>query len=150
MKKYVIQNVGIASTAKFGCGLGALSNLVPGLIIALVGKAVVSSLRMLLESWQTAELANVLGQSVRVNMLAILKMEGVLKTLQEFDRASVFLCAGIILAWMVLGGVIVAAFGGMLSATYNLTARVFGGIEIELREENALSASRAKAGTHQP
>jgi hypothetical protein len=40
-----------------------------------------------------------------------------------------------ILAWMLLGGAFVAAISGMITLAYNLTARLFGGIEIELREE---------------
>ena len=135
MKKYTIQNVGILSTTKFGCVLGALSNFMPGLITALIGKAIVSSLRMLLESWQNAELANILGQSVRANMLAVLKLEGALKMLQNLDNASFFFFVGTILAWMLLGGACIAALGGMITAVYNLTARAFGGIEIELRED---------------
>ena len=121
---------------KFGCGLGALSNFLPGLIAALIAKTIVSSLRMLLESWQNAELANVFGQSIRANMLAILKLEGALKTLQDCDNASFLFFIGTILAWMLLGGAFIAAIGGIISATYNLTARMFGGIEIELREGN--------------
>ena len=135
MKKYIIQNVGISSMMKFGCGLGALSNFLPGLVAALIAKTIVSSLRMLLESWQNAELANVFGQSIRANMLAILKLEGALKALQDFDNASFFFI-GTILAWMLVGGAFIAAIGGIISATYNLTARTFGGIEIELQEDN--------------
>ena len=135
MKKYIIQNVGVSSTMKFGCGLGALSNFLPGLVAALIAKTIISSLRMLLESWQNAELANVFGQSIRANMLAILKLEGALKTLQDFDNASFLFFIVTILAWMLLGGTFIAAIGGIMSATYNLTARTFGGIEIELRED---------------
>ena len=134
MKKYTIQNVGVLSTLKFGCGLGALSNFLPGLVAALIAKTIVSSLRMLLESWQNAELANIFGQSIRANMLTILKLEGALKTLQDLDNASLLFFVGMILAWMILRGSFIAAIGGIISATYNLTARIFGGVEIELRE----------------
>ena len=136
MKKYTIQNVGVLSTLRFGCGLGALSNFLPGLVAAVIAKTIVSSLRMLLESWQNAELANVFGQSIRANMLAILKLEGALKTLQNLDNASLWFILATILAWMLLGGVVIAAIGGIVSATYNLIARTFGGIEIELREDH--------------
>jgi hypothetical protein len=135
MKKFIVQNIGTGSALKFGCGLGALSNFIPGLILALIGKAIVSSLRALLESWQNAELANILGQSIRANMLTILKLEGALKTLQDLDNASLWLVLATILAWMALGGIIVAALGGMGAAIYNVIARTFGGLEIELREQ---------------
>ncbi|MBM3128796.1 MAG: hypothetical protein FJ009_09255 [Chloroflexi bacterium] len=135
MRKYIVQKIGLGSTLKFGCGLGALSNFIPGLILALIGKAVVSSLRALLESWQNAELANILGQSVRANMLAILKLEGALKTLQTLDNAAPLFILATILAWMLLGGIVLAGLGGMGAAIYNFIARTFGGIEIELRED---------------
>ena len=137
MKKFVIQNIGLGSTIKFGCGLGALSNFIPGLILALIGKAIISTLRALLESWQNAELANILGQSIRANMLTILKLEGALKTLQDLDNAAPVFILATILAWMALGGAVIAALSGLLTAAYNFTARLFGGIEIELREDRA-------------
>ena len=137
MGKFVIQKVGLGSALKFGCGLGALSNLVPGLITALIAKAIVSSLRVLLESWQSAELANLFGQSIRVNMLAILNLERALKTLRDLDNASFWFILATILAWMLLGGTFVAAISGMITLAYNLSARLFGGIKIELREEIA-------------
>lgn len=134
MKKYIIHSVDLLSALKFGCGLGALSNFVPGLITALIAKAIISALRLLLESWQNIELANIFGQSIRANMLATLKLEGALKTLQTLDNASIFFVIGMILAWMLLGGAAVTVISGMITMTYNLTARLFGGIEIELRE----------------
>jgi hypothetical protein len=134
MKKYVIQNVGLGSVVRLGCGLGALSNLVPGLITALICKAIVTYLRGLLESWQNVEIVNVFGQSVRANMLGVLNLQSALKTLVSLDNASFLLIAVTILAWMLLGGTVVAALSGIITAIYNLTARTFGGIEIELRE----------------
>jgi hypothetical protein len=136
MKKYVIQNVGLGSVVRLGCGLGALSNLVPGLITALICKAIVTYLRGLLESWQNVEIVNVFGQSVRANMLGVLNLQSALKTFVSLDNASFLLIAVTILAWMLLGGAIVAALSGIIAAIYNLTARTFGGIEIELREKN--------------
>jgi hypothetical protein len=134
MKKFIIQRIGLTSATKFGCGLGALSNIVPGLITALIAKALISSLRVLLEGWQNAELANIFGQPIRANMLAILNLEGTLKTLQTLDNASLFFFIGMIFAWMLLGGACAAVMSGMFTAIYNLAARLFGGIEIELHE----------------
>lgn len=122
---------------RFGCGLGALANFVPGFVLALIGKVGVSALRALLESWQNAELANILGQSIRANMLAVLKLEGALKTLQMLDNAAPFFVLAIIGVWMLFGGVVAAMLSGIGAACYNLIARTLGGIEIELREKTA-------------
>lgn len=135
MKKLVIQNIGLGSSVKFGCGLGALANLMPGLVLALVSKIVIAALRALLESWQNAELANIFGQSIRANMLAVLKLEGALKTLQFLDNAAPLFILFVTLAWMLLGGVCLAVLGGISAAIYNTIARLFGGIEIQVREE---------------
>lgn len=135
MKKFIINKIGFESVMRFGCGLGAFANLIPGLVLALIGKATVSALRALLESWQNAELANIFGQSIRANMLAVLKLEGALKTLQTLDNAAPLVMLVTIVAWMLFGGIVVAALSGTSAALYNVIARTCGGIEIELREK---------------
>jgi hypothetical protein len=135
MKKFVIQNIELGSTVKFGCGLGALANLIPGLILALVSKIIIATLRALLESWQNAELANIFGQSIRANMLAVLKLEGTLKTLQFLDNAAPLFILLMTLGWMLFGGLCLAVLGGISAAIYNTIAQLFGGIEIQVRED---------------
>lgn len=134
MRKLIIHHIGLGSSVKFGCGLGALANLIPGLILAFISKIVIATLRALLESWQSAELANIFGQSIRANMLAVLKLEGALKTLQFLDNAAPLFILLLTLAWMLLGGVCLAVLGGISAAIYNTIAELFGGIEIQVRE----------------
>lgn len=135
MKKLVVHHIGFGSTVKFGCGLGALTQLIPGLILALVSKFIIATLRALLESWQNAELVNIFGQSIRANMLAVLKLEGALKTLQFLDNATPWFILVMTLAWMLLGGLCLAVLGGISAAMYNTIAQLFGGIEIQVRED---------------
>ncbi|MCX7840251.1 MAG: hypothetical protein N2559_12490 [Anaerolineae bacterium] len=135
MRKLIIHHIGLGSSVKFGCGLGALANLIPGLVLALVSKFIIATLRALLESWQSAELANIFGQSIRANMLAVLRLEGALKTLQFLDNAAPLFILLLTLAWMLLGGVGLAVLGGISAAIYNTIAQLFGGIEIQVREE---------------
>ncbi len=135
MKKLSIQHIELGSAVKFGCGVGTLTHLVPGLVLALMGKVVVSTLRALLESWQNAELANILGQSIRANMLAVLHLEGALKTLQTLDNAAPFFVLVTVLAWMLLGGSVTAILGAISAIFYNVIAQMFGGIEIHVREK---------------
>jgi|YNPNPStandDraft_1061719.scaffolds.fasta_scaffold13656_7 hypothetical protein len=135
MKKFVLHHVGLGSSVRLGCGLGALTNLMPGLILALLSKIVIGTLRALLESWQNVELANILGQSIRANMLAVLKLEGALKTLQFLDNAAPLCILLVTLLWALVGGVCLAALVGISAATYNTLARLLGGIEIELHEK---------------
>lgn len=135
MKKLVVYQIGLGSTVKFGCGLGALTNLMPGLVLALLSKIIITALRALLESWQNAELANIFGQSIRANMLAVLKLEGALKTLQFLDNLAPLFILLMTLAWMLLGGACLAVLGVISAAIYNTIARLLGGIEIQVREE---------------
>jgi hypothetical protein len=135
VKKLSIQHIELGSAVKFGCGVGALTHLVPGLVLALMGKVVVSTLRALLESWQNAELANILGQSIRANMLAVLHLEGALKTLQTLDNAAPFFVLVTVLAWMLLGGSVAAILSAIGAIFYNVIAQMFGGIEIHVREK---------------
>ncbi len=144
MKKFVVQRIGTLSSLKFGCALGALANFAPGVLIAVLAKLGVAGLRALLEGWQNVEMANVLGQSVRVNVITALKLDGALKWLRDWDGAWGVWVIGLIGAWMLFGGLIVAAITALLTGTYNLAARFAGGIEIELRERVPAPLARAR------
>jgi hypothetical protein len=135
VRKFALQHIGLVSTVKFGCSLGALANLLPGLVLAVIIKLVVAGLRALLESWQNTEVANIFGQAIRVNMLAVLKLEDALKTLQFLDNAAPLFILTLTLVWMLLGGICLAALGGMSAAIYNTLAALTGGIEIQVREK---------------
>jgi len=134
MNRVAIQRVGIFSAFKFGCLLGALLNVLPGIGIALVSKWIVSTLRALLESWQSVELG-ILGQTLHLNLIPILKLDGALKFLQDWDSPSWLVVIGIVLAISLVGGAIVAAVSCLIAAIYNLAAGLSGGIEIEMAQD---------------
>lgn len=134
MNRVAVQRVGVYAAFKFGCVLGALLNVLPAVVIALVSKWSVSTLRALLESWQNVELG-ILGQSLRMNLIPLLKLDGALKFLQDWDAASWLVVIGIVLGVTLFGGVIVAAMSSLLAAFYNLVAKMSGGIEIEMAQD---------------
>ncbi len=143
MNRMAIQRVGVIAAMKFGCLLGALVTLPPALVVALIGKWIIGGLRALLESWQNVELGGVLGQTLRVNLIPILKLDDALKFLQTWDAASWFVVLGILLVIILLGGIVIAALSSLSAGIYNLVARFSGGIEIE-------TAADARAAIPQP
>jgi hypothetical protein len=147
VKRLAIQSVRMFSALKFGCVLGLLLNVLPSLVCALVGKAIVSTLRALLESWQNIELANLLGQSARVNLTQQLGLESALKTLREWDALSWLGVLLVTVALSLFGGALVAALSSLLAAIYNVTARFSGGIEIETADVAAVIASPVRSPT---
>jgi len=130
-----LRQIGIVSTFKFGCVLGALFNLAPSVLCAVVTKWSIGSLRALLESWQNFELTTILGQSVRANLVERLGLLDALKTLRALDGVSWLIVALIVFALCMFGGVIVGACISGGAAIYNLIARVTGGIQIELAND---------------
>lgn len=132
MNRIAIRRVGIFSAMKFGCVIGALVNLLPSIVVAIIAKWIIAALRALLESWQNIELGGVLGQTLRTNLIPILKLDGALKLLQGWDSASWLIVVAIILALSMFGGAIVAAISGLIAGAFNLIARLSGGIELEL------------------
>jgi hypothetical protein len=137
MYRLSLRHIGIFSTAKFGCMLGALLNVIPAFAIALVIKFAISALRVMLEGWQNLEIVSILGQSVRVNLIERLGWVGALKFLRDFDNASWLLVMAIALGLTLCGGALVAIFASAGAAIYNLIAKISGGIAVELANEPA-------------
>lgn len=137
MYRASLRQIGVVSTFKFGCVLGALFHFAPSVLCALVTKWSIGSLRALLESWQNFELTTILGQSVRANLVERLGLLDALKTLRALDGVSWLIVVLIVLALCVFGGAILGVCISGGAALYNLIARLTGGIEIELANDAA-------------
>lgn len=137
MNRVAVQRVGILSAFKFGFVLGALLNVVPAVLFAVVSKWIGAMLRALLESWQSVEVGSLLGQDVRVNLIAQLNLDGLLEAVRNWDTLSPLILLLIVLALIVIGGLVLAVAASFVAGVYNLTARLSGGVRVELASETA-------------
>ncbi|MBI4788715.1 MAG: hypothetical protein HY782_16915, partial [Chloroflexi bacterium] len=112
--------------------LGFLVSVLPVVLLALIVKWLVSLLSHFLEGWQNLPLISILGQTQRVNMTQLLGLGPVLEALQNWDTVSALAVIGVVAALSLLGGVLMGAISGILELAYNLTARLTGGIQVEL------------------
>ncbi|MFN8496556.1 MAG: hypothetical protein U0641_01770 [Anaerolineae bacterium] len=80
--------------AKFGFVLGGLGCLVPALLISIAGFAIVHSLRVWLEGMQKINI-QLLGRDITtIDLIAALRVQGALATLQAIDSAGAFTAFG--------------------------------------------------------
>lgn len=135
-RRYAIQKIYTLPLAKFGCILGGLAMLIPGLVGALVIIQVVSLVRILLDQWQAAQ-ADLLGLGVPVefDFITLLGLETVQTAIARLDDQGLLLALLIILVSVIAGGLVVALIILLVGWGYNLLAALTGGLELELREQ---------------
>ena len=131
--RYMVRRIGLGSLSKFGCTLGGLASFLPSLIVAWSGLLLVGGLRRLLESWQRASI-HVLGQEIRIDVVSLLNLESLLRTVQEIDSVSWALVALFVVLGSLLGALVFLAMGNLLGWIYNLIASASGGLEVELKQ----------------
>ncbi len=128
MQRLAIQRIGLASACKFGFILGVLLSIPSGIASAVVFKAFAAFFRALLESWQRINLG-----LVQVNLTNLLGLDPILRTLRDWDALTWLAMLLIVIAASIAGGALSAFAATFIAATYNLAARLSGGIEIETR-----------------
>ena len=133
MHRYKVRKINLFPLAKFGCLLGGLALLLPGLMCSLASVQVVGALRALLENWQQA--AFDLGLiPVEFDFVSLLGLEAALTTLTTLDNNSFLLVLLIVLLYLIAGGLLIGVTVLLLGWVYNLVAALTGGLEVELHE----------------
>ena len=137
IRRYVVQKISTLSLAKFGCALGGLAMLLPGLICAIAGVQLVAILRALLDNWQAVQ-TKLLGLDVPVefDLITLLGLETARALITRLDDQPLLLALLIVLIGVIGGGLVVALIILLVGWGYNLLAALSGGLEVELREQN--------------
>lgn len=133
--RYSVRKINLLPLAKFGCLLGGVAMLLPGVICALVGTQIIAALRTFLNETQTAELDLLgLGTPLEFDFIQLLNLETVQIFITSLDDQSFIVALLIILISVLGGGLLVALTIILLGWSYNLLAALTGGLEVELRE----------------
>lgn len=135
LRRYTVHRINTFSIAKFGCILGSLAMLLPGILCAVASGQIIAALRTIAESWQASEVDPLgLGTPIEfdfVNLFGLAEMQALLIRLDE-QRLTVMLL--IILSSIIGGGLLIAVTILLVGWGYNLLAMMTGGLEVELRE----------------
>ncbi|MFN8476092.1 MAG: DUF3566 domain-containing protein [Anaerolineae bacterium] len=118
--------------AKFGFVLGGLGCLVPALLISATGFAIVHLLRNWLEGMQKINI-QLLGRDITtIDLIAALRVQGLLATLQAVDNAGAFTAFGITILLALVGAVTIALLCLVIAVGYNILAWLSGGVAVEV------------------
>ena len=132
--RYNVRRINLLPLAKFGCLLGGLAMLGPGLICAVVSLQVVSALRSLLEEWQTSVVDPLgLGIPLEFDFIELLNLGATQALLIRLDEQGLVLATLIILCSVIGGGLLIGLTILVVGWGYNLLAALTGGLEVELR-----------------
>ena len=134
MQRYTIRRVPIRPLLRFGLVLGGGLALPFGCLFALVIAKAISLLRHFLEAWQRAEYS-LLGQTIHLDFVQILNLDGVLQTLQTLDQRLGLVFVLALLSITLGAGLVGALLVGLSGGGYNLIAGLSGGIELQLAED---------------
>ena len=133
-QRYSVRKVNLFPLAKFGCLLGGVAMILPGLLCALAGVQIIGVLRVFLADWQASELdALGLGVPVEFDFVNLLGLETIQSLLIRLDDQSVAVALLILLLSMIGGGFLIALIILIVGWAYNLLAALTGGLEVELR-----------------
>ena len=130
--RYSVRKINLFPLAKFGCVLGGLAMVIPGVICGIVSMQLVSFMRAFLDEWQTSEL-QLLGLGVQFDFIEILGLEATQNLLIQLDEQGVVLALLIVLSSIIGGGLFIALMIMLVGWGYNLLAALTGGLEVELR-----------------
>jgi hypothetical protein len=133
MPVYRVKSISLPSLAKFGCLLGGLIALAPGLVCGLTGLWVVGVTRRWLDGLQhlRLDLPRPLPSPV-INGVELLRLGQVLTWLRFVDDWSPLFGLVVVLGLSLAAGLVLAAIVAVVGLGYNLVAALTGGLEIEL------------------
>ena len=133
--RYTVRKINLLPLSKFGCVLGGLAMLIPGLIGAVAATQVIAALRVLLEKWQESAL-DLLGMGVPVefDFITLLSLGPALELVARLDDQRLVVALLIILTGVTGGGLLIGVTILLLGWFYNFLAAVTGGVEVELQE----------------
>ena len=137
-RRYAIQKVNTLPLAKFGCALGGLAMLLPGLIVAVGLVQLVGLLRTLLDNWQAVQTDLLgLGMPVEFDFITLLGLQTSQSVITRLDDQRYLVALLVMLLAIIGGGLLVALVILLVGWGYNLLAALTGGLEVELREQPA-------------
>ncbi len=132
--RYTVRSINLLPLAKFGCLLGGLAMLLPGLICAFASLQIVAALRQLLKQWRQAELDLGIGLPLEFDFVHLLSLEIVQTFIARLADQRFIVAVLIILLFVVGGGLLLGLSILLLGWVYNGLATLTGGLEVELRE----------------
>jgi hypothetical protein len=142
--KYRIRHISTFSIARFGCLLGWIITVIPGLACGFLGLQVAAAVSDWLQSWEQFSI-NALGFQYTLDLIELLKLRDVVAALQTARDLTTPLLISLLIVVAVGGGLVIAFLLILLGWGYNLLAYLTGGIEVELAEIPASPAGSRPA-----
>lgn len=129
-----VRHVAYGPLAQFGCLLGAVGWVIPGLLLGLGVSSLVGIARRWLDSVQQFNL-NLLGRDIaRVDLVQTLGLAAAQGRLQALDAAGPLTILGVTFSVALVGGLLAMLIILLLGVVYNALAATTGGIELDLDE----------------
>ena len=130
MTRYAIRRIFLFPAFKFGCLVGGVIALPPGLLLGLLARALIGILRAWLEAWDAWSL-DLAGRTIaNLDWLEVFELADFLRGLQALDDQGWLLVLALALAAALAGGLLAGLLATLGAAAYNIVAAVSGGLAV--------------------
>lgn len=128
-----IMHIEVGSTFAFSFVIGVLLSIVPSLVSVMTAKWLIQASRVTMERWVDREVLSIMGQPISVNLIEVLGLTDQLARLQAWDALGGLATILAVLLLSLFGGLLLAVLVGLVTVAYNVTARRWRGIRVDLR-----------------
>lgn len=129
-----VRHIAYGPLAQFGCLLGAVGWVIPGLLLGLGVSSLVGAARRWLDGIQDFNLSLLGREIARVNLVQALGLTMAQGRLQALDAAGPLTILGVTFSVALVGGLLAMLIILLLGVVYNALAATTGGIELDLDE----------------
>jgi hypothetical protein len=134
MTRLTIRRFEISSLARWGCMTGAAMAVLPACACSWLTFRVIHAIRQMIEGWRAVNVDLLFRQTVSLDVVGLLHLEGVLNALQTVDAQGVFGMLLMTVVFVALLGIFIALVLSALGLGYNALAHLVGGIAVEVEE----------------
>lgn len=132
---YAVPSIDLVGAGQIGAAISAVFSLLPCLMFAWGGSALVSGIRWVLDSWTTASIRipiPIASIDVPVNYIDLFRLRSFYNAVVFWDDRVWLTFALLFLVPWIFSIVSGALYGSMLAAVYNAVGRASGGMRVTL------------------
>lgn len=130
MNHFAIRRILLIPAFKFGCLVGAVVLIPPGIVLGFLAQVVTRLFLSWLQGWQSWSYDPPGLPPVGFDLVSLLGLEGVTASMQNLDSRGWLLGMAVTAAVVIGGGMVSGLLTALAALTYNLLAALSGGLVV--------------------
>ena len=130
--RYMIRRIDLPSAARVGCILGWLLAFLPALCLAGLGVLAIQTVNQAFEQFKPLTVSFLGQQVLSIDFLNVLQLQPLAQAVRPWAQNSVSTFVLLTVLFSLAGGILWTLTGVLVSAGYNLIARLGWGLSVDL------------------